>query len=130
MKDVLLKLEKITITHIDPKQGIGQFVIHFSKDQEKMQMKKSYTLHHPEPIVENILKEVKQQGKMELDTYEDIIGSIFVVRLLDEDATDEKLFHFFARLCEKMKMMQRLKNHTEYMRLYDELKIKELVLSR
>ncbi|MBI1973078.1 hypothetical protein HYS50_03665 [Candidatus Woesearchaeota archaeon] len=128
MKDVILTMEKLTIASFDPKEGRGRFVIHFSKDNEHHSFEKEYTLTHPEPIVEDLLREVKQRGKIHIDDYDDLIGSIFVVRLLNEDAVDEKLFNFFARLCEKIKMMKHLKNHAEYMKLYDEIKIKELQL--
>ncbi len=128
MKDVTLRMDKLTIAHFDPKAGTAKFVVHFSKDNDRQTFEKQYALEHPEPIVQDILRQVKQRGKMEIQDYDDLIGSIFVVRLLDEDAVDEKLFHFFARLCEKSKAMKRMKNHSEYMELYDEIKIKELRL--
>ncbi|GEM_PF-854600 len=130
MKDVLLRVEKLTISQFDPKQGIGTFILHFSKDKEHQTFEKKYALEHPEPIVQDILKEIKQRGKIEIDDYDDLIGSIFVVRLQDEDNVDEKLFHFFSRLCEKAKAMKHMKSHAEYMKLYDEIKIKELNLVR
>lgn len=130
MKDVILVVEKLTISHFDPKQSTGTFKIHFRKDKEQQSFEKQYALSHPEPIVEDILKEVKQRGKMEILDSDDIIGSIFVVRLLDEDNVDEKLFHFIARICEKIKTMKHMKSHGEYMKLYDEIKIKSLDLRR
>ena len=129
MKDVVLRLEKLSIAQFDPKQGNIRFKISCKKDAESFALEKSYTLEHPEPIVEDILRTVKQQGKMELEDADDLLGSIFVVRLQDEDLVEEKLLHFFSRLCEKMKMMKHLKNHVEYMKLFDEIKIKELRLS-
>lgn len=129
MKDVVLRLEKLSIAQFDPKQGTIRFKLSCRKDQEPFILERPYTLEHPEPIVEDILKIVKQQGKMELDDTDDLLGSIFVVRLQDEDAVEEKLLHFFSRLCEKVKTMKHLKNHVEYMKLFDEIKIKELRLS-
>ena len=130
MKDIILVVEKLTISNFDPKQSTGTFKIHFRKDNEQQTFEKQYLLSQPEPIVEDILKEVKQRGKMEIQDYDDLIGSIFVVRLKDEDAVDEKLFHFIARLCEKIKTMKHMKSHGEYMKLYDEIKIKSLDLQR
>ena len=129
MKDVLLRVEKLTIRQFDPKQCTGTFVLHFSKDNERQTFEKKYTLDKPEPIVQDILREIKQRGKIEINDYDDLIGSIFVVRVQDEDNVDEKLFHFFSRLCEKAKAMKHMKSHGEYMKLYDEIKIKELRLT-
>lgn len=126
MKETILHMEKVSLAQFDPKEGVGHFLIHFKKDNEQQQFEKQYILDHPEPIVQDIIKEVKQRGKMQIDDYDDLLGSIFVVRLMDEDNVDEKLFNFFARLCEKAKAMKRMKNHAEYMKLFDEIKIKEL----
>ncbi|MBS3144316.1 hypothetical protein J4208_01910 [Candidatus Woesearchaeota archaeon] len=129
MKDVILAVEKLSLSQFDPKQGTGTFKIHFRKDSEQQTFEKQYALSQPEPIVADILKEIKHRGKMEIQDYDDLIGSIFVVRLLDEDNVDEKLFNFIARLCEKIKTMKHMKSHGEYMKLYDEIKIKELRLT-
>ncbi len=130
MKDVQLRMETLTIAQFDPKAGTARFLVSFSKDKEQQSFEKQYTLTHPEPIAQDILKEVKQRGKLEITDADDIIGSIFVVRLLDEDNVDEKLFNFLARLCEKVKAMQHMKHHADYMKLYDEIKIKVLDLRR
>ena len=130
MKDVILTMDTLAIAHFDPKQGIGRFVIHFTKDNRPEHFEKQYALDDPESIVQDLLKEVKQRGKMEITDYDDLIGSIFVVRLMDEDVVDEKLFNFFARLCEKAKAMKHMKHHADYMRLYDEIKIKALDFRR
>src|SRR3989344_3298651 len=102
MKDVILAVEKLSLSQFDPKQGTGTFKIHFRKDSEQQTFEKQYALSQPEPIVADIL---------------------------EEDNVDEKLFNFIARLCEKIKTMKHMKSHGEYMKLYDEIKIKELRLT-
>jgi len=53
---------------------------------------------------------------------------MFVIRLLNEDKLEEKLHHFFVKLCEKARSLKRTTDHTDYMKLYDELRIQELIL--
>lgn len=130
MKDIILTIDKLAIMHFDPKHTRGTFAIHYSKDKEQYTLERQYVLEHPEPIVTDLLKAVKQQGKMELTDDDDILGSLFVIRLLDEDTVEEKLYNFFARLCEKARTMKHMKTHAEYMKLFDEIKIKELHLRR
>jgi len=130
MKEVVLTIDTLAIVNFEPNNNRGAFLIHYSKDKEHHTLEKSYALDHPEPIVQDLLKEVKQQGKMELTDDDDILGSLFIIRLLNEDAVEEKLHNFFARLCEKAKTMKHMRTHTEYMKLFDEIKIKELHLRR
>ncbi len=128
MKEAILKINRIDLLNFDPKESKADFKISFLKSNEENNILKSYKLENPEFIVEDILKSIKKEGKIEIEDDEDLLGSIFVVRLLEEEKIEEKILAFLARLCEKSRLLKREKNYQSYMKLFDEMKTQKLAL--
>lgn len=128
MKEVILKISRIDILNFDPKESKADLKISFLKSNEENNILKNYKLENPELIVEDILKSIKKEGKIEIEDEDDLLGSIFVIRLLEEEKIEEKISAFLARLCEKSRLLKKEKNYQTYMRLFDEMKTQKLTL--
>ncbi len=129
MKETILELASVHVTQFDPKEGVGEFMIGYLKNKRPVQYAKKLVVEHPEGIVEDILLEVKRREKIEISDTDDILGSIFIIRLKDEEKTEEKLYNFFARLCEKTRTIKNLKDHSQFMKMLDEIKSQKITFS-
>ncbi|MEK6903495.1 MAG: hypothetical protein AABW64_02515 [Nanoarchaeota archaeon] len=126
MQEIVLKLEHIKMQQFDPRKLTGSLLFTYTQNGEKSTFTKLYTLDKGEVIVADIIKTLKSLGKMEVQPGDELLGSMFVIRLFDEDNLEQRLLAFFVRLCEKARMIKRIKDHTEYMQLYDQLRMQDL----
>ena len=129
MRETILKIERLDITNFAPKNRIVSFKMDCSKDNQHFSIDRNFNLQPIEPYVENLIKEVKAMGKTEIVEDEDILGSIFVVRLFNEDNIKERLINFFSKVADKLKMMRHQRDHANYMKVYDEIKVLKLILN-
>ena len=128
MQEIVLELKKLTLTNFDTKSLQAHFSIIYARNGEEQKFTKQFSMEKSEPIVADIIKTVKELGKVEVQPGDELMGSMFVIRLLQEDKIEEKLYNFFVRVCEKARSLKRETNHAEYMKLFDDIRIQSLTL--
>jgi len=128
MQEIVLSLEKLQLTRFDTKTLRGLFTLSYTKNDQKDTFTKEFALEKSEPIVEDIIKTLKALAKIEVRPGDALMGSMFVIRLLREDKLEEKLYTFFVKVCEKARMLKRETDHVEYMKLYDDIRMQQLIL--
>tara|TARA_Y100000310_G_C20702951_1_gene831789 strand:- start:8638 stop:9021 length:384 start_codon:yes stop_codon:yes gene_type:complete len=127
MQEIVLQLEKVQLTKFETKTGIGTFTFNYTKNQEPQSFTQSLELTKAEPIIDYILKALKSLGKANIEQGEGL-NNIVVLKVVQEEKIEEQLYNFFAKICEKTRALKRETNHTEYMKLYDDIRIQTLRL--
>lgn len=128
MHKTILKLKRIEIKEFKPKELLSRLDVIFDKDGEEKIIGKEIILRNPLDIVNKILLSMKSQGKIIVEEEDDdILKNIYITRVDKEEEVEEKLFGFFKTLCEKGKKLKSIKNATQYMRLFNEIKVMKLV---
>ncbi len=112
----------------EPRDGGASIKVSYNRDGQEENMYKKVKIENPEKLCGEIVKDVKGRCKLEMSEVDDLVGSIFVIRVVDEDKTEEKLFNFFAKVCDKVRMLRHTRDHVMYMRLYDEIKMEKMKL--
>ena len=123
MKKTVISLKGIELKNYQPKTNTASLRIIYARDEEQESMYKDLALNDAEELTKTIIKELKDRSKIELSESDDPLGSIFIIHFADEDRIEEKLFTFMAKLCEKARFLKHVSNHSEYMKIYDEIKV-------
>ena len=128
MQEILLQLNKVAITKFETKTGVGTFKFSYTKNNEQESFTQALELAKAEPIVDYILKALKALGKANMQQGDGSLNSMVVLKVVQEEKIEELLYTFFAKLCEKARALKRETNHSEYMKLYDDVRIQTLQL--
>ena len=126
MKQTTIIVKEVKVDNYAPKENTASLRISYMRDAEKETMFKKVILKNPEELTAELMKDIKARSKIELSEADDPLGSIFVVHMHNEDNTEEKLFNFLAKVCEKCRYLKHITNHHEYMKVYDEIKIQKI----
>ena len=106
----------------DPKNYNAKMKLSYGIDKEKFAQIVNFNLTRKSDLLaSSVISYVKSQGEREIDE-DNFVNSLFVKKLVNEEKIDERLFMYFSKLCEKVRFLKINKNHSNYMKLYDEIK--------
>lgn len=128
MRQVILEINGLEMVSFSPNDFKGRMNLGYSVDGERKLQTVNFDLtRNVENIVASILQFVKSQGEQDVDE-DDIVGSLFVKKLMNEEKTEEKLLSFFSKIGEKVRFMKRDKNHTNFMKMFHEVEGSKIIL--
>ncbi len=128
MRQVVLKVNGLEMVNFSPNDFHGEMNLRYSIDgEEKVQTVRFDFTRKIELLVASILRFIKSQGEQDIDE-DDVIGSLFVKKLVDEDRVEERLLNFFAKICENVRFMKMDRNHVNYMKIFHEVRGSKLIL--
>ena len=123
MKQVVLKINGLNTVGFDPIKFISRMSLNYEvSGQKKSALINVGLMQKSDAIVESILNFVMSQGRQDVDERDDILDQVYSKNLVNEDKTEERLYNYFAKLCEKAKFMKANKNHVDHMKMYQEIK--------
>ena len=123
MKKSVVALKGIEMKNYQPKTNMASLRILYAHDEEQESMYKDMILTNAEELTKTVIQELKNRSKIELSESDDPLGSIFIIHFYEEDKIEEKLFNFLGKLCEKARSLKHITNHSEYMKVYDDIKV-------
>lgn len=126
MRETTIALKGIEVQDFLPKTSDTTIKVTYVCGNTSSSFTKVIRLEKPELLTETIIKEIKQKGKIECNETDDAIKRMQVIHFHNEDKIEEKLFTFLAKLCEKNRYLRHITNHAEYMKIFDEIKIKKI----
>ena len=122
MKQVLLNIERLEMVSFDPSNYNAKMKLAYSVDEEKFLQTVNFDLTRKSDLLaSSVISYVKSQGEREIDK-DNFVDSLFVKKLINGEKIDEMLFMYFSKLCENVRFLKINKNHSNYMKLYDEIK--------
>ena len=128
MKKTIIQFKAMTPVDMQINTETWGFKVSFLQDGAPQSFVEKFTLADPVKRAEGLIKKMKSYAKVEVTEADDLIGSLIVTEFLDEERIEEVLAKFFLRLSERMRILKRTTNHTEYMKLYDQVRTEKLVL--
>ena len=128
MKQTRIEVKKVEVEDFSPKENVASLKVSYLRDGEMESMYKKVVMEKPEELVKMVVDEVKKRSKIELAETDDPLGSIFILHVVDEDRTEERLFNFFSKVCEKCRFLKRVRDHGEYMKVYNEIKVLKMAV--
>ena len=128
MKEVIINLHGIEMMDFEARDYVAKMVVCYSIDGERVKKCVNFDLtRRAESIVQSILTFLKSQADLDINE-DDIVSSLFVKRFVNEEKIEERLVNYFAKLCENVRFLKINKNHANYMKLYDQIKISKISL--
>lgn len=128
MYKTILKIKRIEIQNFNPKEAKADLNIIFDKNNVEKSVIKPVLLREPMKLVELVLLAMKSEGKFIVEEEsDDILSSIYITRVADEEEIEEKMLPFFKNLCEKAIKLKNTKLASQYMQLFNEIKVMKLV---
>ena len=92
-------LKGVELLNFNPRETKTQLKILFTKNDVLKNMIIDVVLSHPIDIVNKILLLVKSEDKVIIDESDDVLQNLFITRVSDEEAVEEKLLSFFTINC-------------------------------
>ena len=126
MKRNLIYIKKVEVLQFDPRTNQSKCGIKYLNNNEPKALVIECCVERAEKIARNILETIKEQEKVE-KTSEDIFD-VTVTEFANDEKTEEILTNFFGRLCDKTRRLKHERNHTAYMKLYDEIRMEKLMI--
>ena len=128
MQEITLSLTKLTLNKFDARRLRGLFTLGYTLNGEQRAQQREFCLDKTEPIVADIMQSLKTLAKVNVQPGDDMMGSMFVIRVMQEEQTEERLYNFFVKVCDKARTIKRTTDHRDYMKLLDDISIQELKL--
>lgn len=128
MKKTIIQFKAMMPVDMQINTETWGFKVSFLQDGAPQSFVERFTVVDPLKRAEELIKKMKSYAKVEVTEADDLIGSLIVTEFLDEEKIEEVLTNFFLRLSERMRILKRTTNHTEYMKLYDQVRTEKLVL--
>lgn len=125
MNKIALKISKIDIADLNPKEITAKIKITFLKNDTPSFILKEFKLNDPVSITKNVMLLVKGSVKQNQNDYGDVdelLDNLSVTNFINEESTEEKLLTFFQSICSKALKLKSLTDAKSYMKVIDEFK--------
>lgn len=128
MKKTIIQLQSLHLLDYQPNIQTFTFKVLFLQDADQHSFLEKIQIQNPAVITNSLIKKLKSYAKVEISEPTDFVGSLVVTEFLDEDKVESLLLQFFGRLCEKTRILKNTRDHTIYMKMYDQLRTEKLLL--
>ncbi|MDP4012204.1 MAG: hypothetical protein Q8R00_01195 [Candidatus Nanoarchaeia archaeon] len=129
MKKTIFRLHEVYIKEFDRKQNHLVFGIKFSKNENLDELVLPWKIGDSVNLVNEIILKVKSKDKLIIETEsDDILDNIYITRIDNEEAIEERMLDFFRRLFERIKSIKHESRPNVFMNLVTDVKHQKLVL--
>ena len=129
MKKTILKIKKLEVVNFAPNENSIKFRVLYDIDNRLAELTQESREIVSDYLADQIIKRVKRSADITYET-DNILDSIQIIRIEDEEDVNEKIFNFFEKLRRNALKLKHMSSASDYMRLYDQLKTEKLTLRR
>jgi hypothetical protein len=128
MNKTIYEVKSVELQDFNPKASLTKLKINYLKNTEQKQIVKDFDLSNPVAVVNSIIVSIKAQDKIIIEESDDFLQNIFIVRIKDQEEVEEKLLSYFQSLNKSISQLKSFKIASQYMQLYNKLKLSKMVL--
>ncbi|HLD15959.1 MAG TPA: hypothetical protein VJB94_05280 [Candidatus Nanoarchaeia archaeon] len=127
-RKVVYEVKGVSVANFEPKNSSIVFKIKYTKNNTNGELIKTFNFSDAASLVSEVMREIKRKDNVvDLDE-EDFLADYQVVDFVDQEEVEEKLLNFFNRIKEKVRILKKSTNASNYMKLFDEIKIARMEL--
>ncbi len=120
MDAIDIKIGLLEIIKFDPRESLADIRINYSSNENnKISLIRS-KMDNPEEITRKIIKYLKDKERYKVEG-DDILDTILIIKLFNEEKIEEKLQHFFGKYLDCVKEVKRKKSHENYINMFNSL---------
>ena len=127
MKKTILKIKKIEVVNFAPNENSIKFRVLYDIDNKLAELTQECKEIVSDYLTNQIITRIKRSADITYET-DDILDSIQIIRIEDEDDVKEKIFNFFEKLRRNALKLKHMSSASDYMHLYDQLKTEKFIL--
>ena len=127
MKKTILKIKKIEVINFAPNENSIKFRVLYDIDNRLAELTQESREIVSDYLADQIIKRVKRSADITYET-DDILDSIQIIRIEDEEDVKERIFNFFEKLRRNALKLKHMSSAADYMHLYDQLKTEKFIL--
>ncbi len=116
------------MVEFDPSKFVGKMNLSYSVNDARKNQAVNFDLtKKSEVLVSSVINFLKSQGNPRTEK-EDFVENLHMKMLIDEAKVEERLWNFFARVGEKVRTMKRDRDHSNYMKLFNDIRVSKISL--
>lgn len=127
MKKSIIKVKKVEVTSFNPTSHLIKFRVLYNIDNKLAEITHECKEIISDYLTSQMVTNIKKSADVSYET-DDILDSILIVRIEDEEDTTEKIFNFLEKMRRNMLKLKNISSASDYMHLYDQLKTEKLIL--
>ena len=127
MKKTILKIKKLEVVNFAPNENSIKFRVLYDIDNKLAELTQECKEIVSDYLTNQIVTRVKRSADVTYET-DDILESIQIIRIEDEEDVNEKIFNFFEKLRRNILKLKHTSSASDYMRLFDQLKTEKFIL--
>ncbi len=128
----MLEIKRVDILNFDPRTNIARCGVKYTRNTALKSLVIDFKMDNASAIAQNLISTIKEQEK-ENDASEEIVDDIKInvlTEFVNEEGIEDMVFNFFARLCDKTRRLKHEKNHVEYMKMFDQVRMEKLIVKK
>jgi len=129
MKSVAIELLKVEVVKVDPKTKLVDLMLDYSVNEKEKKALIRTKIEDCEETAVKVLKYLrnKEDNKTESD---DLIDSILILTINNQEQVEEKLSHFFGRVLDKISEVASKRSADNFLNMYSGLSGQKIEFSK
>lgn len=129
MNKTVYKIHEITVKEYNRGESKLLMNVKFSKNDILNEFTNSFDTSNSAAAVNSILLKLKSMDKIIVESEsDDFLDNIYITRIFNEDAVEEKMLMFFSKLFEKIRSLKHERIAGRYLNTIDDIKHQKLTL--
>ncbi len=129
MNKTVYQIKEIAVKDYSRKENRILLGVKFTKNDILDELTEACETTNSAGVVNNIFLKIKSKDKIIVEEEsDDILSSIYIARIANEDEIEEKMLAFFSKLFDKVRSLKHETVASRYLNTIDNIKHEKLVL--
>lgn len=121
MKNFNIEIKRIEVNKLFLSENKIGYDIYFNFNNEIKKMYMEFPIGDPEQIVRMLISEVKRKEKVSIDDESDVLQSIVLMRINNQEDIEPRLIDFFTKFQNKVKSFRSKRTSDNYIDMYNNI---------
>ena len=121
MKNFNIEIKKIEVNKLFLSENKIGYDVYFNFNDEVKKMYIEFPIGDPESIVRMLISEIKRKEKIVIDDGNDVLQSIVLMRINNQENVEPRLMDFFAKFQNKVKSFRSKRTADNYIDMYNNI---------
>lgn len=121
MKNFNIEIKKIEVNKLFLTENKIGYDIYFNFNDEVKKMYIEFPIGDPESIVRMLISEIKRKEKIAAEDENDVLQSIVLMRINNQENVEPRLMDFFTKFQNKVKSFRSKRTADNYIDMYNSI---------
>ncbi|MBI2667347.1 hypothetical protein HYX17_01095 [Candidatus Woesearchaeota archaeon] len=121
MKNFNIEIKKIEVNKLFLSENKIGYDVYFNFNDEVKKMYIEFPIGDPESIVRMLISEIKRKEKIAAEDENDVLQSIVLMRINNQENVEPRLMDFFTKFQNKVKSFRSKRTADNYIDMYNSI---------